>query len=139
MIKFEYDYSLCKGVSSNKINPSSNGKLTLRSVSFSSFIYKDANGNYVAEYLPGSKYSFDYAQMYDPNWVVSGSSNKDYDAAYTDRWGMYQENRAGSNWNEFGSNALYPYAAQSLSDLEQDIKATVWNLTRVCLPAGGRF
>ncbi|MEQ9262019.1 MAG: hypothetical protein RLP14_02545 [Owenweeksia sp.] len=109
-VNFEYDYSLCDGVPSNKFG---GGKLTLKEVWFSKGSERTKRSL--------SPFSFTYG------------FNPDYNTEYIDRWASYQSTSS----NAFGSNVLHPYTNQYNDST--DVFSEAWNLIRINTPTGGQI
>ena len=122
VVKFEYDYELCKGIPnfnnpnpnpSDPESPSIAGKLTLKKIKF--------------EYGNTTKGdSHPYTFSYD---AQTTASNPDYGTLSTDRWGVYKPNQTSLPNDEF------PYTDQNKA--YTDINASVWHLKQITLPTGG--
>lgn len=119
------EYTLCKGVPNNFNSDSeNNGKLTLRSVYFT--YGSSLKGQY-------SKYKFEY------------DDNPNYDRKSQDRWGNYQPEPEGVDYNPMEikdpndplSNSDFPYVDQSGDNADNAAKA--WNLSNILLPSGGNI
>lgn len=108
-VEFDYDYSLCPGVTNN---PNSNGKLTLKKIRF-----KKGSQNTKVTLSP---YEFTYETV-----------NPAYNGEFIERWGNYQP----VDSNAFGSNLLFPYVNQDRAIADHNARA--WNLKTIKLPSGG--
>lgn len=115
-VKFEYDYSLCKGVFNN--SDANSGKLTLKKLWFEyGGVQKD--NMYLTPYL------FNY-HTHNPN----------YDRNAYDRWGTYKPYPEGKPLH----NNEFPYAEQDPAKKEEiDANAAAWSLTEIVLPSGGKL
>jgi len=120
VVKFQYDYSLCRGVpnslDSGTTNTTLGGKLTLKRVLFE---YGNATKG---KYHP---YVFAY------NTTVPGSTPV-YTYQSTDRWGTYKQ--ASENAIKL-DNEQYPYADQNKTN--RDAAGALWQLSQITLPTGG--
>ncbi|HEX5154747.1 MAG TPA: hypothetical protein VFW07_25040 [Parafilimonas sp.] len=112
-VHFEYDSSLCKGVSTSL----SNGKLTLKKVWFT------YNGNNKGVRNP---YLFFY-----------NSNNPNYTNTANDRWGNYKSplQNPGSSTSDVITNAEYPYALQD--SISANSNAAPWTMDSIILPSTG--
>jgi hypothetical protein len=122
-VKFEYDYSLCKG-SPDNIHADS-GKLTLKAVYFS---YNGQVRN------NKDRYTFNYG---NPAYK---KDNPNYSYNASDRWGTYKpaKDSAGLDNNPDGlTNADFPYSTNNKS--KNDIYAGAWGLKKILLPSGGQM
>lgn len=138
-VTFSYDYSLCKQVLNNKNNyysdcrsgvSQNSGKLTLTGIQIT-------NGTSLLGSLSG--YTFEYCQKWDHtansgkgDYVYDESLNPNFDLNSFDRWGNYKA-KTGSS-----SNSINPYCVQD-NRADADKYASVWNLTTVNLPSGGKI
>jgi hypothetical protein len=128
VVKFEYDYSLCRGVpNSVNYNPANltannSGKLTLKKVWF-----EYGNVTKGADH----PYRFTYQDSNNPG---SGTANPSYANMMTDRWGVYKD--PSENIDAALSNEDFPYTNQ-LNRTQVDKNAALWHLTQVDLPTGG--
>lgn len=116
VVKFEYDYSLCKGVFNNV---SGQGKLTLKKVWFE---YGNSQRGRLNPYV------FHYHED-------NAGENPGYGLYTYNRWGNYKPYPAGDVLH----NIDFPYAEQDpakKSDIDRN--AAVWNLKEVELPSGGK-
>jgi hypothetical protein len=118
-VLFSYDYTLCEGVENSSINK---GKLTLKNISIK-------YGNSDIGFL--SPYKFTYS-----------ASNANYNHMAKDTWGNYKPTDA--NENPIGvalnlNNMDFPYTDQYCSKVESDARASMWNLTEINLPSGGKI
>jgi hypothetical protein len=161
VVHFEYDYSLCPGVSNNSLkavykngieildpdsanNPlfninKSKGKLTLKKLYFT--YGKSKKGEL-------SPYRFNYSE------VKVGSSNVLFNPSYNlkgyDRWGNYKPNPTDCNESPvvmttsdnpytdqtlLPSNNSYYQAGRSFAD----VYSHAWTLTTIDLPSGGKI
>lgn len=121
-VKFEYDYSLCKGVYNNNdpISDTTGGKLTLKRVWFE-------YGN--SERGRFNPYVFKYNES-------DSDHNPDYDQNAYDRWGNYKPYPA----NDVLHNTDFPYVSQDSAQKEMlDKYAASWSLTEIGLPSGGKI
>lgn len=109
-VRFDYDYSLCKGAAGD----ASKGKLTLKAVWFSF-----NNGKYK------NPYKFDYTGV-----------NPDYNPARYDRWGNYKD-KAHNPGTVPMDNYDYPYVIQDSAISASYVAA--WNMTDIQLPSGGKI
>ncbi|MDI9363592.1 MAG: hypothetical protein QM541_01480 [Flavobacterium sp.] len=122
-VQFYYSYSLCKGTPDNV---SSNGKLTLDSISFS------YNGQVK---LKKDKYVFNYGNK------NSQADNPNYQVNASDRWGTFKpivdpiSNQAVNPNSQ--NNIDFPYTA--IDKAIDDRFAASWNLKKVLLPSGGQM
>ncbi|WP_143774419.1 hypothetical protein [Niastella vici] len=114
-VRFDYDYSLCKGAAGD----AANGKLTLKAIWF-----KFNGGKWK------NPYKFNYT-----------GSNPDYNPARYDRWGNYKnktDNPASMD------NYDYPYVLQN-TNTGTDAgtinaqNASAWNLDEIQTPAGAKI
>ncbi|WP_439697094.1 hypothetical protein ACFGVS_01030 [Mucilaginibacter sp. AW1-7] len=132
VVKFEYNYELCKGVPNSADNqsglsadPNKGGKLTLKRIYFQ-------YGNSTR----GSKHPYDFSY----SKAVNGQDIGYADMA-TDRWGVYKA--TGEN-NLPLKNDEYPYTNQdepgshSVKD-RVDQNAALWHLNKIKLPTGGEI
>ncbi len=130
VVHFEYDYSLCPGISNNNLTASTgvpvpgtgtptNGKLTLKKIYFT---YGNSNKGSLTPYL------FTYC---NGNYG-SAADNPAYDPSSVDRWGYYQKNNGG-NLN----NLDFPYTVQDATSA--DANARAWSLTEIQTPAGSKI
>lgn len=126
-VHFEYNYELCQGVDNNDLTQSNDGKLTLKSVSFS-------YGRSEKSRLNG--YEFTYADI-DDDGFMDTEANPDYGIEYYDMWGNYKDEDPSI------SNIEYPYLDQdapinsNYGINENDVYAHAWKLTGIDLPSGG--
>jgi hypothetical protein len=112
-VKFEYDYSLCKGVFNSTAGT---GKLTLKKVWFE-------YGNSVKGSL--NPYAFTYHQ-----------NNPSYDINAYDRWGNFKPYPSG----DFMYNQDFPFVEQNpMKKDEIDANAASWSLREIRLPSGGKI
>ncbi len=116
-VHFEYDYSLCQGIS-NHVSPGQ-GKLTLKRVYFT------YGTSYKAKY---NAYDFTYS-----------SENPDYAMKAADRWGYYKENTGNGSYDYTApiTPAEFPYVEQDKAIA--DANAQAWNLEEISLPSGGKI
>lgn len=134
---FGYDYSLLSDADQPLPNarPPANvdekaegrGKLTLRKVWFT-----HANDPLGARYPT----TFTYAD-HDHDGTVDPEDNPAYDLKAYDGWGAYKPNpgcggQEPAPWED-------PYTDEHVSQEEADRRASVWRLTDVGLPSGGRI
>ena len=116
-VEFDYDYSLCRNNPSNRntlgnqYDYDTSGKLTLKSIRFSSGDSKQ-----------GSQSPFVFT--YENN-----NNNPDFNYLNTDRWANYKPS------NGIKDNLHFPYADQDPVAADDNIKA--WKLKRVVSPTGG--
>ena len=116
VVKFEYDYSLCKNAPGSKhtyapnIDLSKSGKLTLKKIR----IYS-AN----SEEMGLSAYDFTYS-----------AENPEFNYADIDAWGNYKENATAK------PNHIFPYAEQDETTANDNSQA--WKLTSIKTPQGGQ-
>lgn len=113
-VEFHYDYSLCKNTPSNQHtlagdNYAESGKLTLKSITFSS-------GN--SKIQTQSPYVFSYE-----------TQNPDYNLLNVDRWGNYKVS------DPLKTNTYFPYAVQDEATANANVKA--WKLNKILFPTGG--
>lgn len=122
---FVYDYSLCTNLPGNDnsndfgeegVINNVGGKLTLKKCYFT---YRN-NGTGAT-----TPYEFEYNSKVD-NQTIS------YDRDAVDRWGNYQPNTNNRNVD-------YPYNDLEKSKAEMDKRATLWNMSAINLPSGGRY
>lgn len=114
-VKFEYNYSLCQGVSNNI---DGGGKLTLTKVWFE---YGGLN--------KPAKYLTPYIFGYHPH-------NPNYDRNAYDRWGNFKPYPSGNPMY----NKDYPYVEQDPAKKDEiDAYAASWSLTDITLPSGGKI
>lgn len=118
-VHFEYSYDLCKGAQGN----SGIGKLTLKKVWFT------YNKNNKGQLNP-------YVFFYNPdnNGAPKSEYNPSFNSRSTDRWGSYKDptdNPAGLSNDEF------PYSLQD--SVKAAANASMWNLTEIRLPSGGKM
>jgi len=111
--KFEYDYSLCRGVPNASAGK---GKMTLKKVWFEYGTSRRGRLN---------PYTFTY-HPHNPN----------YDMNAVDRWGSYKPYPAGDpNYNK-----EFPYAEQDPTKKAGiDANAAAWSLTEIGLPSGSKI
>ncbi len=118
-VHFAQSYDLCKGAADN-INT---GKLTLDSVWFTyNKNNKGKRNPYVFRYHP------------DEDGKPKSAFNPSFNSKQSDRWGVYKNpdtNPGGLN------NADFPYSEQD--SIIAANNASVWNLTDIQLPSGGRM
>jgi hypothetical protein len=122
-VKFEYDYSLCKGSPDN--THADSGKLTLKAVYFS---YNGQVRNNKDRYI------FNYG---NPAYK---KDNPNYSYNASDRWGTYKpaKDSTGLDNNPDGlTNADFPYTTSNKS--KNDIYASAWSLKKILLPSGGQM
>lgn len=114
IVRFEYDYSLCKGVYNNIL--SNEGKLTLKKVWF------EYGGSQRGRFNP---YVFNYH-----------SNNPTYNILAYDRWGVYKPNPDSQPY----FNHDFPYSEQN-PELKEivDNNAAAWSLSEIKLPSGGKI
>jgi hypothetical protein len=113
IVKFEYDYSLCKGVPNTSAN---GGKLTLKKMWFEYGTSQRGKLN---------PYAFDYHE-----------NNPNYDINALDRWGTYKPYPAGDGL----ANKEFPYAEQDPARKATiDQNAAAWSLKEIRLPSGGKI
>ncbi len=118
-VLFSYDYTLCEGVENSIINK---GKLTLKNISIK-------YGNSDIGFL--SPYKFIYS-----------ASNANYNHMAKDTWGNYKPTNANENATGIAlnlNNMDFPYTDQYCSKAESDARASMWNLTEINLPSGGKI
>lgn len=110
-VVFEYDYSLCPGVTNNL---NGGGKLTL-------------NKLYV-------KHGNSRISLLNPYEFTYGAGNAIYDVAHKDRWGNFKPQPANP-----GELAIYdfPYTKQVKADADNYIAN--WHLTSIKLPSGAKL
>ncbi|MGV6862648.1 MAG: hypothetical protein ACWA41_12825 [Putridiphycobacter sp.] len=113
-VEFDYNYSLCRNNPSNKntgtgTNYSDSGKLTLKSIRFTS-------GKSKVTYQ--SPYIFTYSE-----------NNPDYNSLDMDRWANYKPNNLNKD------NLYFPYSVQDTQEANDNIQA--WKLKRIVYPTGG--
>lgn len=118
VVRFEYDYSLCKSVYNNdkslEVGNENKGKLTLKKLWF--------------EYGGSSRGSL------NPYTFAYSSNNPVYDVLAFDRWGTYKPSPVGKKYY----NNDFPYAEQDpLKKMDIDANASAWSLTEIRLPSGG--
>lgn len=134
--RFEYDYSLMKGLPNAAIDPATGskaGKLTLKKVWFE---YEGILNARISPYVFGYEYrNFAYPARYE-NLLDGYSSftpqdqNPDYDAKNIDRWGNYQLDGGARH------AILNPWVDQT-PDPRFDPAA--WQLKSIKLPSGGEI
>ncbi|MEO0724203.1 MAG: hypothetical protein AAFZ63_06665 [Bacteroidota bacterium] len=111
-----YEYTLCTNTPNSV---ATNGaKLTLKTVGFTF-------GNSKAGLL--HPYRFNYRAE-----DVSGDTTVDYQQAWVNRWGYYQDNPTA-----FPNQMDFPYALQDTSSAQA--QTALWNLDEVILPSGGKI
>lgn len=118
-VHFSYNYELCKGAQGN----SSVGKLTLKKVWFT------YNKNNKGQLNP---YTFSYHPDASGNPIAS--YNPSFNSGNSDRWGTYKH-RASNPGNM--TNADFPYTTQNKDTANRN--ASVWSLTDISLPSGGKI
>jgi len=112
VVKFEYDYSLCRGVFNSS---TAGGKLTLKKVWFE-------YGNSLRGKL--NPYVFTYH-----------TTNPNYDQHAYDRWGNYKPYATG----DYLTNQDFPYTEQNpLKKADTDQNAAAWSIKEIVLPSGGK-
>lgn len=120
-IHFEYDYSLCGEV------PSNDG---------ASLIIDGVNINTKAGKLTLKKIWFTYGNTtqgsLSPYVFIYSSENPNYNSKAIDRWGNYKEVNCNDNLNDD-----FPYVKQDKT--KADLNASVWNLSQIKLPSGGKI
>lgn len=136
VIKFQYDYELCRGIPNSldpgSSNPALGGKLTLKRVWF------EYGNSDKGKYHP---YIFDYKQSTSAykSTHTGADSILSYNYLSTDRWGVYKknnDNNLGTNESPTGtSNETYPYSNQNKSVIDEN--AALWHLKQIILPTGG--
>ncbi len=113
VVKFEYDYSLCKGVFNSN---TTGGKLTLKKVWF--------------------EYGNSQRGKLNPYVFIYHTKNPNYDQHAYDRWGNYKPYPAG----DYAYNQDFPYVGQDpLKKAETDENAAAWSLKELLLPSGGKI
>jgi hypothetical protein len=122
-VHFEYETKpegqLCRGIIGDDLNT---GKLTLKKIWFTYNNNRKGQRNpYVFYYHPGT------------NNHPKAAANPSYNPKRYDRWGNFKE---GPNPGGL-SNADYPYAVKDYDQAAQN--ASVWHLTDIKLPSGGRM
>jgi hypothetical protein len=133
-VVFKYNYSLCKRILNNHNSYScvapggveKNGKLSLSEIQIT-------NGNSLLGQL--SSYKFEYAQKRNATtetYTYDENLNPNYDLSSYDRWGNYKKKSSDA------SNSINPYCIQNNSE-QANIYASVWNLSTVQLPSGGKI
>lgn len=118
-VHFSYNYELCKGAQGDI----DTGKLTLKSVWFT------YNKNNKGKLNP---YTFSYHPDADGN--PQTSYNPSFNSRNSDRWGTFKDQ--ADNPDDM-SNADFPYSKQDSTKAAQN--ASVWNLTDIHLPSGGKM
>jgi len=134
IVNFEYDYSLCPGVTNNKledytdlagtVHTNEGGKLTLKKVWFE---YEGSTRGATNPYV------FDYDQ----------SVNYPYDPFQYDRWGNHKKDFLLTEDNNF-ANRFLPYVKQFNNDgtsiqEEKNANTSAWSLSKIELPSGGEI
>lgn len=130
VVKFEYNYELCKGTTgfflpnsadAGSTDPALGGKLTLKKVWFE-YGNTDKGANH--------QYQFTY------NNTTVNSSNATitpyYSDMLTDRWGTYKDPLENTNGLD---NSFYPYTNQNKAVTDKN--ASLWQLSSISLPTGG--
>lgn len=117
-VHFEYDYSLCSGVTNNSgQNPDASGfqnqggKLTLKKIYFT--YQNSGRGRF-------SPYEFTYSGF-----------NPSYNGKAYDRWGNYKDTQGN-----YVNNTIYDPYTEQIKDTA-DKNASAWCLTQIDLPSGG--
>jgi hypothetical protein len=110
-VRFEYDYSLCKGVLNQ--TDIGNGKLTLKKVSM----------------------SFGASELNTPYEFIYSNTNPTYNPDNMDRWGNFKR-KALNPGN--AKNYRFPYVLQDIQD-STDVWASAWSLEGIELPTGGKI
>ncbi len=127
VVHFEYDHSLCPGVSNNGGGPLGTGKLTLKKVWFT---YQASQKGRL------SPYEFSYN-------TANAVTNYPYNSKAYDRWGNYKENLPPGGYNPNSSGTTYlttsefPYSEQDPATA--NLYASAWNLSRIKLPSGAEI
>lgn len=113
IVRFDYDYSLCKGVFNSGTG---NGKLTLTKLWF--------------------EYGSSQRGQLNPYVFTYHANNPDYDMYAYDRWGNYKQYPSGDPMH----NIDFPYAEQDPSrKTEIDNNAASWSLHRIQLPSAAEI
>jgi hypothetical protein len=130
-VHFEYDYSLCGGVSNNTGNPvivngidlnANKGKLTLQKIYFT---YQNSNKSRL------SPYTFVYP-------AVGSGGNPNYNIKSYDRWGCYKPNLGTCAATDATFTAPeFPYVDQN--NVTEDVNVSAWTLNQINLPSGGNI
>jgi hypothetical protein len=127
VVKFAYNYELCKGKTGNFLPNSADagsavatdgGKLTLKQVWFEYGNTTKGSKN---------KYQFNYNNP-------TGVDAPLYNDMMTDRWGTYKSPAENSNGLD---NSNYPYTNQNKAVTDKN--AALWQLSSIDLPTGGKI
>ncbi|MBB3056750.1 hypothetical protein [Mucilaginibacter gotjawali] len=122
IVKFQYDYSLCRGVKNSadlgSTDPTKSGKLTLKRVYFE---YGNSTKGMFHPYV------FQYNTQTNGGHITPGYGN-----LQTDRWGIYKDPSENANKLD---NEQYPYADQNKA--KRDSASALWQLSQITLPTGG--
>lgn len=129
-VNFEYNYSLCRGVSNNveviyNTGSTDKGKLTLTRIWFT---YGNSDKGSLAPY------QFFYG---DPDHNRTTDFNPDYNMKAVDKWGFYKPS-SGSATGDGGvlNNDEFPYVEGSKAQVDEYMGA--WNLSTIVTPTGSQ-